>query len=152
MKKRFQDGEHLVRLAVLFAAGILAFLIVRALLVPPGFGELGHFRTGAIADAQKSAPVYAGRSACTECHGEEAALLAKERHASIGCESCHGALAAHASDSDTVKPAALDAVALCSRCHAENQARPERQPQVDVEKHAEGNACTECHDAHAPAQ
>jgi hypothetical protein len=147
-----KDAEHLVRLAILFAAGVLAFLILRALLVPPDFGEYGHFRTGAIADNQKRPLNYAGRSACTECHGEEAGLLSKGSHAKVGCETCHGALAAHATDSDNVKPAKLDAVALCTRCHAENQARPKKQPQVDAEEHSEGNACTECHDAHSPAQ
>jgi hypothetical protein len=152
MRRLLKDAEHLVRLAILFAAGVMAFLIVRALLVPPDFGEYGHFRTGAMADNQKRALAYAGRAACTECHGEEAALFAKGSHARIGCESCHGALAAHVADSDHVKPAKLDVVALCSRCHSENQARPKKQPQVDVEKHSEGNACTECHDAHSPAQ
>lgn len=152
MKKKFQDGEHLARLAVLFAAGTLAFLIVRAVLVPPGFGELGHFRTGAITDAQTRTPAYAGRAACAECHAEEAALLARESHAAVGCESCHGALGAHVGDPDAVTPEALEVVALCARCHAENQARPPKQPQVDIETHSEGNACTECHDGHAPAQ
>lgn len=146
-----RDAEHLVRLVVLFAVGVLLFVGVRAALVPAGFGELGHFRSGAILDAQKRPPGYAGRAACTECHGEIAAALSHGNHAKIGCESCHGALAAHAGDADKQKPAAIDVVALCSRCHAKNQARPKSQPQVDPGPHSEGNKCTDCHDAHAPA-
>ncbi len=38
-----RDGEHLVRLVLLFAAGVFVLLIVRALLVPAGFGELWSF-------------------------------------------------------------------------------------------------------------
>lgn len=146
-----RDGEHLVRLVVLFAAGVFVLLIVRALLVPPGFGDFGHFRAGAIDDAAKRHPVYAGRAACAECHGEVTVALAKGSHAKVGCEACHGALAAHVGDPDKTKPAAIEVVQLCSRCHAKNQARPKSQPQVDPGPHAEGNVCTECHDAHAPA-
>jgi len=146
-----RDGEHLVRLVLLFAAGVLLLLVVRALFVPAGFGDYGHFRTGAIADAGKRQNVFAGRAACAECHGEVLTALAKGSHAKVGCESCHGALAAQVADADKVKPVAIEVVELCSLCHAKNQARPKNQPQVDPGPHAEGNVCTECHDAHAPA-
>ena len=146
-----RDGEHLVRLVLLFAAGVLSLLIVRAILVPADFGEYGHFRTSAIHEAQEHELRFAGRDACAECHGEVAVALAKGNHAKVGCESCHGALAAHVADADKVKPAAIALLELCSHCHAENQARPQSHPQVDPKPHAEGNACTDCHDAHAPA-
>jgi hypothetical protein len=151
MSRLLKDAGHLLRLVVLFACGTLVLLIVRELLVPPSFGELGHFRAAAIVEAQKKVPVYAGRAACKECHSEKATALAGGSHARIGCESCHGALAAHVADPDAIKPQLPNAVELCSRCHAANQARPKSQPQVDIAAHAEGNSCTECHDAHSPA-
>ncbi|MEI2811083.1 MAG: multiheme c-type cytochrome [Nocardioides sp.] len=147
-----KDAEHLLRLALLFAAGIAIFLVIRAFLLPAGFGELGHFRTGAIAANQQKPLHFAGRAACDECHSEVVTQLAASKHLKVGCESCHGPLAAHVADSDTVKPAKIDAVDLCSRCHAANPSRPKTQPQVDVAAHSEGAACTECHDAHDPAQ
>lgn len=150
MRSLLRDAEHLVRLALLFAAGVALFLVARALLVPPGFGELGHFRTGAIADNQVRPPLFAGRAACADCHGEMADELAADAHAGVGCEACHGALAAHAADPDAAKPAALESTALCSLCHAALAARPAAHPQVDLDAHAEGNACVDCHSPHAP--
>lgn len=146
-----RDTEHLVRLALLFAAGIVIFLVVRSLLVPPGFGTLGHFRPGAIVANQQKPLNYAGRAACDECHSETVSELSAAMHGKIGCESCHGPLAAHVADSDNVTPAKLDVVTLCSRCHAANPSRPKSQPQVDVAAHAEGEVCTECHQPHNPA-
>jgi len=146
-----EHAGHLLRLALLFACGGLALLIVRELLVPASFGEYGHFRGAAIVEAQQKTPVYAGRAACKECHSEKAESLAGGPHARIGCESCHGALAVHVADPDTMKPELPEAVELCSRCHAANQARPKSQPQVDVAAHAEGTSCAECHDPHSPA-
>ncbi len=151
MRRLLKDGEHLVRLALLFGVGVVVFVLLRALLVPPTYGELGAFRAAALDDVRAHAPAFAGRAACTECHGEQARSLAGGHHARLGCETCHGPLAAHASKPDAVKPEPPAVVALCSRCHASNQARPKSQPQVDPESHSEGNACTDCHDPHAPA-
>jgi hypothetical protein len=150
MGKRFQDGEHLVRLALLFAAGVLVFLAVRALLVPEGFGEIGHYRVGAIADNRARTPSFAGRAACLECHDEVGAKKATGAHGRVGCESCHGPLALHAADPDAVKPKLPDSGTLCVRCHTKSASRPKSFPQVDPEAHAEGAACVDCHDPHRP--
>lgn len=150
MAERFRDAEHLLRLAALFGAGVVVFLVVRAWLVPAGFGEYGHFRTGAIADNGERAPAFAGRASCAECHDEIAAALARDRHGRIGCESCHGPLARHAEDPDALAPGRPEATPLCVRCHQAEPARPAPHPQVEVAAHAEGAACTECHPPHAP--
>ncbi len=150
MREAFRDSEHLFRLALLFVAGVAVFLVVRALLVPAGFGELGHYRTGAIEDNRARPLAFAGHAACAECHDEVAAKLAGDGHARVACESCHGPLAAHVADPDAVKPELPAVTTLCARCHELNQARPDKHPQVDVDAHSEGNACTECHDQHAP--
>jgi hypothetical protein len=43
-------------MAGLFAVGLTAFLLLRWLMVPEGFGELGHYRVGAIADNRARQP------------------------------------------------------------------------------------------------
>src|SRR5690606_38228716 len=120
---------------------------VRAVAVPEDFGKLGHFRASALDEAREREVRFAGRGACAECHDEAALELAGGGHAAVGCESCHGPLAAHAADPDAAAPAAATA---CALCHAVLHARPAAHPQVDVEAHAEGNACIDCHVAHAP--
>jgi hypothetical protein len=150
MGERLRDAEHILRLVALFAAGVTVFLIVRALLVPPGFGEYGHYRSGALADNWQRPPAFAGRAACADCHDEAATALAGDVHAPIGCESCHGPLAAHAADPGAVTPEIADVTRLCTDCHAAEPARPATHPQVEVAGHAEGAACADCHEPHAP--
>ena len=145
-----RDIEHLFRLALLFAAGVVVFLVVRSILVPADFGELGHFRTGAIAANRQQPLNFAGRAACADCHSEVVSGLSAAKHGQIGCEACHGPLAAHAADPDSAKPATLDGLALCSRCHSADPARPLGHPQVEVAEHSGGESCTECHQAHDP--
>jgi hypothetical protein len=155
MAQVLSDAKHLVRLALLFLAGFLLFLVIRAFFVPPGFGEFGHFRTGTLQDVRNNTPLhFGGRASCGEadCHEEVTAALATDSHARVGCESCHGALAAHAVDPKIAKTATIDELDLCSRCHALNPARPEGYTQqVDIEVHREESACSECHDAHEPS-
>jgi hypothetical protein len=155
MAQVLSDAKHLVRLALLFLAGFLLFLAIRAFFVPAGFGEFGHFRTGTLQDVRNNTPLhFGGRASCGEadCHEDVTAALATDSHARVGCESCHGALAAHAADPEIAKAAELDEIDLCSRCHALNPARPEGYTrQVDIEVHREESACSECHDAHEPS-
>jgi hypothetical protein len=146
----FGHKGHLVRVAVLFVAGILVFLGLQAFLVPDGFGAYGHYRAGALDDNRVPQLVYGGREACAECHAEVPELLQRGAHARVRCEACHGPLARHAQDpsaGDVVKP---DVVALCARCHDTRAARPAGFPQVNASEHSGGERCTSCHQAHDP--
>lgn len=154
MPLRFRDAEHLVRLVLLMFVGVLLFIVIRTFFVPADFGELGHFRTGTLQDIRNLPLHYASRASCgqADCHEEEVATLASDTHASVGCESCHGALAAHAADPKLAKAAKLEGDDLCARCHTSLAARPKNFAQVEIEPHREGSACSECHDSHAPTQ
>jgi hypothetical protein len=137
-------------MAGLFAVGLTAFLLLRWLMVPEGFGELGHYRVGAIADNRARQPVYAGQAACVECHADVAQLRAKGRHAGVACESCHGALAVHAANPDGQRPVKPDARTACISCHSANISKPKSFPQVVPEEHAPEGSCAACHVVHNP--
>lgn len=150
MSERFAHSEHLVRMAGLFCVGILAFIILRSWLAPDDFGELGHFRTGAIADSREVGLSYAGRALCESCHEEVVEARQASKHARLSCEICHGPQAAHADDPSSEVPELPEATPLCRTCHAARVARPDWFPTVDVAEHAEGEPCDSCHDPHAP--
>jgi predicted CXXCH cytochrome family protein len=146
----FGHREHLFRVGALFVAGVLAFLVLQALLVPKGFGRYGHYRAGALEDNRNRALVHAGRAACLDCHADAAEAAKGGPHEHVRCEACHGALARHAAEPMEQKALRPDSRVLCARCHQANVARPLRFPQVEVADHAGGEACTTCHKAHDP--
>ncbi len=138
-------------MAGLFALGIVVFLVARKAFVPEGFGELGHFRTGALADNRAQKPVHAGRAACAECHSDEPDRLKSGPHERVGCEACHGALGAHAAGESDVAPGKPDSGKLCLVCHAQSVSKPASWKQVDPKEHGDGSGtCGGCHDPHAP--
>lgn len=153
MSRPFGPATHLFRMAGLFVVGLALFLVARKVLVPEGFGELGHFRTGAIADNRAPKLVHAGRAACAECHSEEPDRLKTGGHRGVGCEACHGALGAHAAGETDEKPARPDAGKLCLGCHRQSVSKPAGFPQVDPKEHGDGSgSCGGCHDPHAPVE
>jgi hypothetical protein len=139
-----------IRVAAVFAIGFLAFVVVRHSLVPPDFGVYGFYRAGALDDARAHPIVYAGRETCAVCHGEVAAKQKSGRHAEVGCEACHGALARHAGGEFTPKPRVLNPRLLCVSCHTKMEGKYASFPQVDPVEHAGDAACTACHQPHAP--
>jgi hypothetical protein len=145
-----KDTEHLLRMAGLFALGVLAFVVLRAVFVPVGFGELGHYRSGALADNRAHPMVFAGRDACADCHDDVVAMRKGGAHVGIGCEACHGALAAHAENPETAKAKRPDPRVTCLICHRPNVAKRAGFPQVEPSEHGEGQTCTSCHRAHNP--
>lgn len=151
MNRPFGYATHLFRMAGLFVAGIAAFLVARAIFVPKGFGELGHYRTSALDDVRAQKPVFAGRAACGDCHTDEPERLKGGPHAKVGCEACHGALGAHASGETDVKPTRPDPAKLCIVCHLQSVSKLATFKQVDPKDHMDGSGnCGVCHDPHSP--
>jgi len=150
MAGRFRDIEHVIRVALLFVIGFGTFVAVRSWLVPDDFGVYGFYRAGALDDARARPVVYAGRGTCGDCHPDVVESRKGSRHEGIGCESCHGALAAHAAGESEEPPIRPDQRATCIRCHAAKAGKPAGFPQVDVADHAPDGPCTACHQPHHP--
>lgn len=150
MSGLFGHKGHLIRVAVLFGAGVLVFVALQWLLVPTGFGAYGHYRAGALEDNRDRPLAHAGRGACVSCHSDAWELLQRGRHGHVRCEACHGAMAKHAQDPSVGQAVKPDPKVLCVRCHEQSVARPAKFPQVDAASHSGGEACTACHKAHDP--
>jgi hypothetical protein len=148
--RRFDHGRHLVRVAVLFVAGVAVFLVVRHWLVPADFGMYGHYRAGALADARARPVVFAGQKACGECHTDVVEMRKTSRHQPVSCEVCHGPLARHASGDDPATPTRPDGRTACLTCHLKNVSKPASFPQIVVKEHADEGKCSECHPPHSP--
>ena len=146
----FKDIEHLVRLAVVAAVGVVTFFALRAAVVPRSFGQYGHYRGDALGEVAARPISFAGHEVCEACHTEIAEQKNQGKHVVVACESCHGALAKHAEDPASMKPRKLDTAVLCARCHEANSAKPKDFPQVATAEHAGGLACDTCHQPHKP--
>jgi Cytochrome c554 and c-prime len=146
----FKDSGHLFRLAAVFVAGTLLFLVIRGFLVPKSFGQYGHYRGDAMAEMAARPVNFAGHETCETCHADVLAKKKDGKHAHVNCEACHGPLAKHADDPASVQPPKLDAAVLCARCHEANAAKPKNFPQVDSADHSSGVPCDTCHQPHSP--
>lgn len=145
-----ENGRHLLAPAGLFLAGLVAFLVARALFVAPDFGVYGHFRASALADNRAHPLVYAGRATCEACHSSEGTLLAGGKHGHVSCETCHGPLAAHAEDPEAAPGRRPAGRQLCLGCHAAQSAKPTWFPQIQPREHFGEEPCLSCHPAHRP--
>mgnify|MGYP001030627811 CR=1 FL=1 len=150
MAHAIRDFAHLLRMAAIFVAGAVLFIVVRGLLVPEDFGVYGHFRAGALDDNRQRPLVHAGAEACGECHDDVVASRAGGGHESIRCEACHGALGAHAAEPSDLLPELPKGATVCLRCHVTAMAKPAGFPQVEPAEHADGEACDACHRPHSP--
>jgi len=150
MSGPLRDFIHLIRLAAVFAVGITAFLAWRAWMIPADFGVYGHYRASALVDARARQPVYAGQAACADCHADVVEVRLGAGHAAVSCESCHGALSAHAAGAEEPKPVRPAGRTTCLPCHAARAGKPSGFPQVVVAEHAPTGPCSECHRPHRP--
>jgi hypothetical protein len=146
----FKDIEHLLRLAAVMLIALVAFVVLRAAVVPKSFGQYGHYRGDAIAEVASRPIAHAGHDACEGCHTEVVDQKKLGRHAGLHCEVCHGPQARHAEDPASVKPPLPDTAVICARCHEANSAKPHSFPQVASAEHSGGLACNTCHQPHRP--
>ena len=150
--RKFKDAEHLVRLAVAVVLVGSVLLLVRAHFIPKSFGQYGHYRGDALAEAADKPIQHAGHQACEACHSDVLDVKKLGKHAGVNCESCHGPLARHAEDPGSVVPQLPDTAVICARCHEANLAKPRNFPQVVSAEHSGGVVCKTCHQPHSPLQ
>ena len=148
---RLQDARHLFRLVWIFAIALVAFVIVRGILVPKSFGKYGHYRGDAITEISALPVAFAGHQVCEACHPDVLEAKVKGSHRGVNCEACHGALAKHADDPVSIHPAWLDTRVLCVVCHEVNGSRPKNFPQITAKDHNGAELpCETCHEPHSP--
>jgi hypothetical protein len=149
MPGRFGHYQHVVRVASLFAAGFGVFMLVRSLLIPADFGQLGFYRAGALDDVRAQPIVYAGQATCADCHTDVVEARKPGPHVKVSCEACHGPLASHANDY-SVEPRALDPRLLCLGCHTASAGKSLDFPQIIPADHGGDGPCRDCHTPHNP--
>jgi ABC-type nickel/cobalt efflux system permease component RcnA len=149
--KSLKDSGHLFRFAALFVIAFLVFLVIRRYVIPPSFGQYGHYRGAAVTEISQRPLHFAGHDACETCHTDQADAKKAGKHAHVNCEACHGPLAKHADDPTSVTPVKPDTAVLCVRCHSASAARPKTFPQVNADEHSNGVPCQTCHQPHNPA-
>jgi hypothetical protein len=149
--------RHTYRLFGALGVVFLIALAARGLAVPSDFGVDGHYRAAAPGDAARERPPrYRGRAACVECHAEKHALIAKDVHRSVECETCHGPGWQHIDEPKTAKLKVDKTGETCLLCHRALKARPTAFAQISVPEHQraggakDGTACITCHDPHEP--
>lgn len=147
---KWRDAQHLIRPAAVFLVGTALFLAARRVVIPPSFGQYGHYRGAVLAELREQPVKYAGGMVCAGCHPDVVEARDKDKHAGIRCEACHGPLAKHTEDPSAVKPAKPDPTPLCVRCHEADSAKPPSFPQVRTREHSGGERCESCHSPHNP--
>jgi hypothetical protein len=147
-----KDAGHLFRFAGLFVLAFLLFLVIRHFVVPPSFGQYGHYRGAAMGEVAARPVKFAGHDTCEACHSDVADAKKTGKHAHVNCEACHGPQAQHASadDPSVAKPQLPDSAVLCVRCHTASAAKPKGFPQVNPADHSNGMPCDTCHKPHNP--
>jgi hypothetical protein len=148
MKNSFP--QQLIPLGILFVIALAGLLLARYFLVPPTFGEIGHYRAASIAENAAHEVVYAGQGACFDCHDDVVELKSRSNHQGVSCEVCHGPGAQHIEDPTEITPEAPRKRGFCPLCHGFDPARPSGFPQILPVMHNPGQPCISCHDPHNP--
>jgi hypothetical protein len=142
--------KQIVPLAIIFVAVIAGLIVARTLFVPESFGEYGHYRANAVGEITQQPIVYAGASACYDCHDDIVETKADSYHRGVTCEVCHGPAAEHIEAPDEFTPDAPRGRGYCPLCHGYDPSRPSGFPQIIAQRHNPGKPCMSCHDPHNP--
>ncbi len=142
--------EQVTRLSILLIIFIVVFLIVRSKLVPPDFGEYGHYRASAIDEIISQKIKYAGQNICYDCHDDVVETKSLGYHKNVACEVCHGPAAIHTDDPEALVLEAPRERGYCPICHEYLPSRPTGFPQIVAASHNPMKPCISCHKPHDP--
>jgi hypothetical protein len=167
--------QQIKRLISVFVIFIVFFLIMRQVLKPVSFGEIGHFRALSIQENKMKELHYAGSENCFKCHEDIRTEKSLGKHRQLKCEVCHEAGLKHSLYAGQFKDAVLpDSLVLfkpterknCAICHLLNAARIKIQfdtinhtmiHQINVLEHNLMDTdtkveykCIDCHNPHQP--
>ena len=143
---------QVLRLSVPVVVVIGGFLFARSRLVPPTFGDIGHYRAAALGEIAALPIHYAGADSCAvaDCHEDVMETKMAGYHRGVSCEVCHGPAADHVKDPENVKVKKPKSRTFCPVCHTYLLARPTGFPQIIPENHNMPKSCIKCHDPHDP--
>ena len=150
MQISFKDARHLGSLVGILVVAIGLFVLLRAAVVPAGFGKYGHYRAGGIDDNRARNVKFAGQGECVYCHDTQLEARNGGRHKGISCEACHGPQAKHVASDGKEKLPRPDVKVICLNCHEKDAAKPAFLPQVMKADHYTDVLCSECHQPHNP--
>jgi hypothetical protein len=143
--------EQIRRLPILLVIAVAGLIAVRSYLVPGDFGEYGHYRGSALAEAASLEIKYAGHHICVDCHDDVVETRNEGYHKGLSCETCHGPAAIHIDDPDEGQLRTPRARGFCPLCHEYLPSRPTGFPQIVTASHNPRKPCIGCHDPHQPA-
>ena len=96
-----------------------------------------------LAEEARAEPVAV--ESCFECHDDKAAWYGQGFHAGVNCASCHGGVAEHLEDPDSLP--AMAAAANCLSCHQKDSSHVS----WELSDHARAAVpCRDCHGIHTP--
>jgi cytochrome c553 len=152
--------KHIRRLVAILAVCALLFVAGKMYFPPKSFGVYGHYRAASVEDIATAHPAYLTPATFSSAYPKEFETWSAGIHKVVKCQICHttvgmtttmASLAGDASPSASpLLPAAGDSRKLCVKCHERIAGRPDYMPQIDVDSHSKGQACTACHNPHSP--
>lgn len=149
--------RHAVSVFVVLGVVVIAAAIARNLAIPDTFGEFGHYRGAAPAQAREFPLRHVGADVCADCHDKQKSLHDKDAHSRVPCETCHGPGAEHVKAEGDAPMRRPTAKSDCLVCHQRLAARPGSFPQIDADVHFAfvgvkdpSTPCVSCHDPHEP--
>jgi cytochrome c553 len=149
--------KHIRRLLGILAVIAMLFVAGKMYFPPKSFGVYGHYRAASVDDIAGAHPAYLSSDSYSAAYPKEYETWSAGIHKVVKCQICHTTVGKTMNMASLAGPtsspallAAGDSRKLCVKCHEKIAGRPDYMPQIEVESHSNGQACTSCHNPHSP--